>query len=94
MLFCQAASQVGGPQHILVNEADPPQVQDFVLLVELHEVPVSPFLQPSKVPLEGSMTLWCISQSSSLGVIYKLAEGGPCPIIQISNEDYWNCTQY
>lgn len=27
------------------------------LLVELHEVPVGPFLQPVKVPLEGSMTL-------------------------------------
>jgi len=35
----------------------PPQGQDFVLLVLLWEVPVSPFLQPVAVPLEASMTV-------------------------------------
>lgn len=39
----------------------PSQVQDFVLpLVELHEVSVSPFLQPVEVPLYGSTTLLCM----------------------------------
>ena len=64
-----------------------PQVQDFRLLVELHEVPVSPFLQSVVVPLDGSMTLWRISHSSHFCVIYKLAEGTFCLVIQIINED-------
>ncbi|KAK4809169.1 hypothetical protein QYF61_006427 [Mycteria americana] len=42
-----------------------PQVQVFaLLLVELHEVPLSLFLQPVEVPLDGSTTLWCISHPS------------------------------
>ncbi|KAK4810833.1 hypothetical protein QYF61_008805 [Mycteria americana] len=64
------------------------QVQDFALpLVELHEVPVSPFLQSVQVPLDGSTTLWHISHSSQICVISKLAEGTLCLIIQIINED-------
>ncbi|KAK4825192.1 hypothetical protein QYF61_025120, partial [Mycteria americana] len=44
-----------------------PQVQNFALpLVELHEVSVSPFLQPVDVPLDGSMTLQHISHSSHI----------------------------
>jgi len=59
------------------------QVQNFtLLLIELHEVPVSSFL-----PLKGSMTLWCISHSSLFSVISKFAEGTLSPIIQIINED-------
>ena len=35
------------------------------------------------------------SCSSQLGVIYKLAEGTLCPILQIINEDVkWDWTQY
>ena len=64
--------------------------------VELHEVPVGSFLQPVKVLLDGSMTLWCRGcHSSQFGVICKHAEGILCTIIQIINEDvkeYW--TQY
>ncbi|XP_075345302.1 small conductance calcium-activated potassium channel protein 2-like isoform X2 [Mycteria americana] len=38
------------------------KVQDLALpLVELHEIPVSPLLQPVEVPLDGNMTLWNIS---------------------------------
>ena len=65
VLFYKAAFQLGSPQHILVHGVVPPQVQDFaLLLVEPHEVPVSPFLQPVQVPLDGSPTLWCVSRSS------------------------------
>lgn len=56
-------------------------------LVELYEAPVSRFLQLDKVPLDGSMTLWCISHSSQFYVIIgKLAEDTLCPINQIINE--------
>lgn len=61
--------------------------QDFAFsLVELHEVPISPYLQPVNVPLEDSTTLWCISHYFLICV--KLAEGMLCPIIQIINEDF------
>ncbi|KAK4806786.1 hypothetical protein QYF61_005582 [Mycteria americana] len=93
VLFCQAAFQLGGPQHVLVPGVVPLQGQDFALpLVELHEVPVSPFLQLVEVPLDDSMTLWHISYSSHFCVTSKLAEGTLCPIIQIINEEvkhYW-----
>ena len=93
-LFCKAAFQLGGPQQVRVPEVVPPQ--DFALpLVELHEVPASPFLQPVEVPLDGSTTLWPISQSSQFCVICKLAEGTLWPIIQIINEDVeQDWTQY
>ena len=41
VLSCQAAFQRRGPQRVLVPGVVPPQVRDFALLVELHEVPVS-----------------------------------------------------
>lgn len=65
-----------------------PQVQDFaLLLVDRHEVPVSSFLQPVGVPLDGSKIFWCIGHSSQFGVIIKLAEAALCAIIQIINKD-------
>ena len=66
----------------------PPHIQDFSLpFAELYNIPVSSFLQPVKVLLNGSLTLWCISHSSQFCVISKLAEGTLCPIIQTVNED-------
>ena len=50
-------------------------------VVEVHEVPVSPFLQPDEVPLDGSTTLCYASHPSQSGVICKLAELTLCPII-------------
>lgn len=41
VLFCRAALQLGGPQHILVPVVVPPWMQDSALLAELHEI-VSP----------------------------------------------------
>ena len=54
--------------------------------VELHEVFFCPSLQPVKVPLNGSTALWCISHSSQLRIIGKLAEGALCPLIQATDE--------
>lgn len=79
-------SQPAGSQHIAVHRGLPCG-QDFAFsLVELHEVPISPYLQPVNVPLEDSTTLWCISHYFLVCV--KLAEGTLCPIIQIINEDF------
>jgi len=80
VLFCQTALQPGGSQHVLVPGVVPPLLQDFALsLLELHEVPVSPFLHPVEVPLDGSMTLWPISRSSEFGMVSKLDEGCTVP---------------
>ncbi|KAK4832374.1 hypothetical protein QYF61_022229 [Mycteria americana] len=83
------ALQLDSTWHILVPGVVPPQEeQDFaLLLVELHEIPVSPFLQPVKVPLDGSTTFWPISHSSQFCVISKLVKDELCLIIQIINED-------
>lgn len=62
--FCEAALQLGAPQHTLVLGVVLPQVKDFALhCVELEEVPVSPLLQPAEISLDVSMT-WHISFSS------------------------------
>jgi len=49
--------------------------------VELHDVPVSPFLQPVQVSLDSSTTLWRISHSSHFCINRKLAEVALCPIM-------------
>jgi len=54
----------------------PPQVQDPALaLIELHEVPLCPTLQPVQVSLNGSTACQCIQHTSQFCVISKLAEG-------------------
>jgi len=63
-LFCKADFQLSGPL----------QGQEFALpCAELHEGPVSPFFQPVKVPLDGSIKHWCISHCSQFCVVSKLA---------------------
>lgn len=43
--FYKAAFQLGGSQHVRVDDGVPPQVQGFMLpLVEFKEIPASPFL--------------------------------------------------
>lgn len=72
-LFCQAAFQSVGLQHILVDGDVPAQVQDFALAFpELHEVPVGPFLQSIEVPLDGRRALWCINRSCQFCIFCKL----------------------
>lgn len=54
---------LGSPQLILMPGVVPPLGQDSVHLVELHEFPVSPTLQPVKVPLDGSRALLWVKHS-------------------------------
>ena len=88
VLFRKACLQVGGSKHMLVPEVVPPYVQDFAfLLVEHHDVPVSPLLQPVKVPLDGSMILSVTLRNSRFCVNRKLAKGTTYPIIKTISED-------
>ena len=85
--FCQAAFQLGELQPILVLGVVHPQVQDFaILFVELCETPVSLFLW-TKVPPDGSMTLWQTSHSSNFCITCKHVESVLYPIIQTINKD-------
>lgn len=62
-------------------------MQDLaLLLVELQEVLVSPFLQTAKVTLDESMTLWSVISSFQFCVFCRFAVG-TLPIVQIINED-------
>lgn len=56
--FNRAAFQLDGTQHILVHGVVPSPVQEFAFLHgDLHEVPVSLFLQPTEIPLAMAMQL-------------------------------------
>lgn len=80
--------QVFIPQHIQLPGFIPSQMQEFIFpSVELHEIHVSPFIQPVKVPLKGSTTLWCVSHSSQFHIIYELAVSALCPSLWVINED-------
>jgi len=51
-------------------------MQDLALsLVEPHEVHTGPFLELVQVPLDGIPSFWCVSCTTQLGVVCKLAEG-------------------
>lgn len=72
VFFCKATSQLISTQPSLVPGVIPLQVQDFALpIVEPHEVPISPFPQPVKVPVHGSTTLWCISHSFQFRIMCR-----------------------
>ncbi|PKU43822.1 rna-directed dna polymerase from mobile element jockey-like [Limosa lapponica baueri] len=86
--LCKDAFQPGGPQLVPVCGVVPSQKQNFALpLVELPEVPVSPFLQLIQVSLDGNLSFSCIGPCSQFCVICKLAEGALYTIIQIINEN-------
>lgn len=88
VFFHQAIFPLSGFQHVLMPAFFPHQVQDMAfLIIELHEVPVVPFLQPTEVPLDGYRTLWHTSHSFQFGVDGKLDKGTLCPIIPAINED-------
>lgn len=74
----------------------PSQMQDFVFaFVELHDIPVRPFLQPVKVPLNSSPALQCADCSPQFGVICTLVENAVCPISQVISEEIKHCwSQY
>lgn len=47
--FCQEAFQTVSSQHLLEHGVVPPEEQDLAFpLLEHHQVPVSPFLQPDR----------------------------------------------
>lgn len=55
----RAASQQVKPQLILMHAVIPPQVQDLAFVfVEFQNFMLCPFLQPVKILLNGSTTLW------------------------------------
>lgn len=69
----KVAFQMISPKHILVYGVVLLQVDDSALpFVELHEVPISLFLQPAEILLDGSASLWRISQSSPFCIIIRL----------------------
>jgi len=71
-----------------VHGVVPPQVQDPALaLVEPHQVPLHPTLQPVQVSLNGSAACWCIHHSSQFSIIRKLAEGALQFFIQVIDEE-------
>ena len=70
--------------HVII----PPQVQDSTLaVVEPHQVPLCPTLQPVQVSLNGSTAFWCVSHSSQLCIIGVFVEGGLYPFVQVIDED-------
>lgn len=59
VLLWEAVFHLGGTQHVLMYGVILSQVQSLSLfLVELHEVPLSPFLQPLHISLNSSTTGW------------------------------------
>lgn len=85
--LCRAAFQPVGPRYVLVHGVVPPQMHDFSLpLVEPNEIPCCPILQPVLVPLNGSTTIWCMSYSFQFCILCEVAEGAPCPRIQVRCE--------
>ena len=58
--------------------------------VELHKIPIGPFLQPLEVPLNGSTTIWYVNHPSQFHIVCELAEASLGPITQVINaKQYW-----
>ncbi|KAJ7410836.1 hypothetical protein WISP_105756 [Willisornis vidua] len=81
------------PQSVLGYGIVPPQGLDLAFtIVDLHESPVSPFLQPMEVPLNGSTIVWCMHHCSQFCIICKPKECVLWPIFQVINGEmkpYW-----
>ena len=91
-LLVQTTLQPVHTQPVLGHQVIPPQAQDCMFpVVELDNIPLHPFLQLIKAPLEDCTTISLVSHPS-LELSTKLAEGALCPIIQLSSDDiklYW-----
>ncbi|KAK4816292.1 LOW QUALITY PROTEIN: hypothetical protein QYF61_014590 [Mycteria americana] len=62
-------------------------------LVEPHEVHTGPLLQLVQVPLDDILSFWCVSCTTQLGVICKLAEGAldlAVNVIDENIEHHWS----
>lgn len=85
VLFCWAASTRSAPRVLRLVS---PWVKDLAFLfVELPELPVSPFQQTSKEPLDGSTILLRSGHPSQLHTTSSPDEGTLCSITQIISED-------
>lgn len=85
-LLCKAAFQLVGPQPVLMPAVILAQEQEFVFsFVELHEIPVSLFLQSIDVLVNCSTAIWCINPSNKFCIICNLSESALYPIIQAIN---------
>ena len=63
------------------------QVQYSIFaLVKPHLVPLCPALQPIQVLLNGSTALWCVSHTSQLFIISRLAEGTLYLFTEVTDE--------
>ncbi|KAK4816343.1 LOW QUALITY PROTEIN: hypothetical protein QYF61_015657 [Mycteria americana] len=56
-------------------------------LVEPHEVHTGPLLQLVQVPLDDIPSFWCVSCTTQLGVICKLAEGALDLSVNVTDEN-------
>lgn len=93
----KAVFQLVSPQHVLMHGVISPQGKNFVFLhVEMHEVRLSPFLQPVQIPLNGSTALHCTmllpvsSHFFQFCVSCEPAEDTLCPCVQVSNKNSIN----
>jgi len=60
----------------------PPQMQTFALpVVEFNDVPVSLYLQPAEVPLDGGAPMWFIDCSFQICITCISMEGALSPTI-------------
>ena len=66
----------------------PTHMQDLALgLVEPYEIHTGLLLELVQVPLDGIPSLRCVSCTTQLGVICRLAEGALDPTVYVSDED-------
>lgn len=90
VLYIKGVFQKICSQNVLLHDEHvvPPPVPGFILpLIELHKVPVSTSVHGVEVPLDGSMTLWCIRTPPSFESSANLLRCTLCPLILIINED-------
>lgn len=74
--FLQGFFPAAHSPHALV----PPQGQDFALpLGAILEIPLRPFLQPARIPLDGCTAFCCISRSSQFGILRSLVRARCVP---------------
>ncbi|PKU47022.1 hypothetical protein llap_2675 [Limosa lapponica baueri] len=84
VLLGRAAPNPFIPQLVLI----PAQVKDPALgFFEPYEVHTGPLLEIVQVPLAGILSLGCVSCTTQLGVICKLAEGALNPTVHVIDED-------
>ena len=83
VLFCRAASQLSGLQHVPVPGVVSPEMQGF----GLHEDTIGWFLQPAEVPLDRSMSFKWLRHSAQLCVLKKHTEKTLCFTTLNINDD-------